>query len=149
MAEDRSSLADRFWAKVDRSAGPTACWPWLGYIGQNRGTGRGYGQIRDTSAGSRGRLLKAHRVALVLKTGRDEPALDACHECDNSVCCNPGHLFWGTHRENMKDYILKYGRVAVEKRPLPPRPKLPFEDAVDPLDAACALAVPAEDEAPF
>lgn len=143
------SLAERLWAKVDRSAGDDehACWPFTGYIGQNRGTGRGYGQIRD-AAPSR-KILKAHRVALILSSGEDKPEMDACHTCDNSVCCRPLHLFWGTHRENMKDYILKYGRVAVEKRPLPPRPRLPFDDVLDPIEQAASEACPSEGDVPF
>lgn len=138
---------------MDRSGGPDACWPWTGYVGKNRGTGRGYGQIRDDymAQGGTGKLLKTHRLALKLWTKRDEPAMDACHTCDNSVCCNPTHLFWGTHRENMRDYIVKYGRIAVEKRPLPPRPKLPFEDEIDPMDAALAAALAPDDggDVPF
>jgi hypothetical protein len=67
----------------------------------------------------------------MLATGQNPADMDACHTCDNTICCNPDHLFWGTHRANMRDYIVKYGRVAVSKRPLPPRPGLPFHEPTD------------------
>ncbi len=48
----------RFWAKVDMSGGPDACWPWLG------GTAKGRGQFvaQETSH-------QAHRVAYTIKYG--------------------------------------------------------------------------------
>jgi hypothetical protein len=29
------------------------------------------------------------------------------HSCDNRPCCNPGHLFEGTQRDNIADMITK------------------------------------------
>lgn len=121
-------IAARFWAKVDRSAGREACWPWLGYIAKDETRSPlGYGQFR-TGAPLERRLVKAHRFALFLMTGSLPEGMDACHECDNTVCCNPDHLFWGTHQQNMRDYVMKYGRIGIEKRPPIPRPRLPFDD---------------------
>lgn len=120
-------LADRFWPKVDSSGGPDACWPWTGAKSQK--TSACYGVIRE---GGSGRMLLAHRVALFLTTGEMPADLDACHKCDNPICCNPAHLTWASHRENMRDYAAKYGGVAREKRPAPPRPML---DALDELEA--------------
>lgn len=89
-----------FWDKVDSSAGPDACWPWLG--GVRRKT-QGYGRA---FIGSRG--ISAHRLALILSGG--EPADDdllACHSCDNPPCCNPAHLWWGTNADNTQDCVDK------------------------------------------
>jgi hypothetical protein len=49
---------------------------------------------------------KEYRLAwLVLeKTKGDRPeGLEMRHLCGNSRCCNPRHLAWGTHLENMED----------------------------------------------
>jgi hypothetical protein len=92
---------ERFWSKVNRSAGPDACWPWRGSL-----DAYGYGQF------SLGRSrVKAHRVAYQLQRGSIPSGLAVCHRCDNRVCCNASHHFLGTERDNIGDAYRK-GRVA-------------------------------------
>jgi hypothetical protein len=89
--------ASRFNAKVDRSGGPDACWPWMASTRD-----RGYGQF--SVGGREGAIPPTHRLAFVLATGQ-VPADDVCvlHRCDNPPCCNPAHLFLGTRADNAHD----------------------------------------------
>lgn len=93
------------WSKVDKK-GEDECWNWLGY--KNKG---GYGrvQINDWQ-------YYAHRVIYNLAFPNvinirapketDEKGF-LLHTCDNPSCCNPKHLWVGTHRENMEDKVKK------------------------------------------
>ena len=87
---------DRFWSQVDRP-GPNECWPWTGRIR------RGYGEFTVTVNGKTV-WLRAHRVAL---SGLQSvfPTLFACHHCDNPICCNPKHLYFGTVLSNNRDRV--------------------------------------------
>lgn len=52
--------------------------------------------------------LPAHRVAIELHHEKRIPnRLIVCHKCDNPPCCNPKHLFIGTHQLNKLDAFLK------------------------------------------
>ena len=88
----------RFWEKVDKSAGPNSCWPFMG----TRVPKGGYGRVRF------GSLMAAHRLAWILTHGDIcSSEIDVCHSCDNPPCCNPAHLWIGTATDNMKDMRMK------------------------------------------
>lgn len=85
----------RFWEKVDIQ-GEDECWNWLACLYDKDGYG---GFILN------GKNERSHRVALSMVNGPppdDKP--QALHSCkQNRLCCNPNHLRWGTHQENMID----------------------------------------------
>lgn len=96
-----------FDAKIDRSAGPDACWLWLA----SKAPG-GYGQVRINRV-----LVRAHRVAYERAVGPVPDGLHVLHRCDNPPCCNPAHLFVGTRSDNMRDMVAKgrhYSRTKPE-----------------------------------
>lgn len=101
--EQRRQFEQHFWDRVDRSGGADACWPWLGCRNP-----LGYGVVRTSSFGERTRNYLAHHMALCLVLKRPlRPGYDGCHRCDNPPCCNPAHLWEGTHKENMQDAARK------------------------------------------
>jgi hypothetical protein len=60
--------------------------------------------------------MQPHRIAWEFEHGRAVPdGLCVCHSCDNPPCCNPGHLWIGTHADNAADKIRK-GRGGYEYR---------------------------------
>lgn len=102
--------AERFWEKVDRSAGASACWPWLGSYFTRNGKKR-YGRFMRAREDGVG----AHRMAFELSKGEIPSELMVRHQCDNEGCCNPKHLILGTHQNNMDDMTSR-GRSARGER---------------------------------
>jgi hypothetical protein len=90
-----------FWAKVD-IRDFFSCWDWKGDFSTN-----GYGRFRFFNNGKR-IGIKPHRISFTLFNSQEIPnGLIICHHCDNKKCCNPSHLFIGTHKDNSDDKIKK------------------------------------------
>ena len=78
----------------------TGCHEFQGAINSS-----GYGNIRLGD-----KILSAHRVAYEVYIGNIPESLQVLHKCNNPKCCNPEHLYLGTHADNMK-YKADCGRV--------------------------------------
>lgn len=93
-----SSPEERFHTLTDKSKQDTDCWLWLG----KPNTKDGYGCVYDGK-----RKILAHRFAYELYNEHIEDSLFVCHNCDNTMCVNPDHLFVGTNYDNVQDKVSK------------------------------------------
>ena len=90
-------VLERFWSKVDKSAGPEGCWLWTAGTGSH-----GYGVFYP----AHGNQVLAHRFSLA-QVHPIRLKAHALHDCDNRLCVNPAHLRWGTHAQNMFESALR------------------------------------------
>lgn len=112
MPRKYKPLIERFWSKVDQSAGPDGCWIWT--AGR---TSTGYGGFNLSAKDGEKRAVKAHRFAYELQHGSVHNGLNVLHRCDVPLCVNPNHLFLGTQKDNMLDMDLKGRRARGERLP--------------------------------
>ena len=100
-----ANTPETLWSKVDKR-NEDECWEWKGYK-----NAQGYGRTWIDDKG-----YYAHRVIFNLaypntitlnapKSTDDYGFL--LHTCDNPPCCNPKHLFVGSHWDNMADKASK------------------------------------------
>lgn len=89
-----------FLSRID-VRGPDECWPWT-----HGKFASGYGAYSIKHS-----PFKAPRIMHFIHTGQDPLELNVLHHCDNPPCCNPRHLFLGSHADNVKDRDQK-GRTA-------------------------------------
>lgn len=74
------------------------CWNWL--YGK---TGRPYGALVY-----KGKVVMTHRLSYQFQYPDEDISNKViCHKCDNTICCNPEHLFAGTQKDNIQDRISK------------------------------------------
>lgn len=105
MLAERITVSPLFDERVDRTAGPDACWPWIGSRSSGEFQRTLYRRVQVTRDGMR-RTCNASQAAYFLATGRWERRHEGRvvrHLCHYSLCCNPAHLAGGTQRDNKLD----------------------------------------------
>ena len=71
------------------------CWEWKGKL--NEKDGRPYFTVDGKRRPSYVIVLESFTCI------KQEEGQVARHDCDNPICCNPYHLKWGSHQDNMDD----------------------------------------------
>lgn len=94
MAGEITGLQGHLLKRVKQTE--TGCWEWQGTMHR---TGYGCTKIDGKFAYTH---IASHRAFIGPTDGKF-----VCHRCDNPKCCFPGHLFLGTHQENMDDMKAK------------------------------------------
>lgn len=96
-----------FWDRVDKGT-KNACWNWTGLQTHSPKNPAQYGSL-----GWKGKISRAHRVAYELAHGEVQEGMMVLHTCDNTLCCNPAHLYLGDHAQNMRDMVHRKRRKGV------------------------------------
>lgn len=112
----KRSLSERFWEKVDKSAGPDGCWIWRAHLDKD-----GYGTFTPDHI-----PIGAHRFSYELIYGFIPQGIFVCHNCpgrDNPSCVNPKHLWLGTNSDNLKDASSKGVKIGWHKTGIVPNLK--------------------------
>lgn len=118
-------VAMRFWAKVERR-GEDECWPWQKGLNTSK-----YGAFSLPVTNPYGsHMFAASRVAYAIANNGLVAGFMVCHTCDNTLCCNPKHLFLGTQLDNMRD-MAKKGRNGQPNGERSPMSKLTAEQVVE------------------
>jgi hypothetical protein len=78
------------WRRVAKKGVPGVCWPWVGSKAGGAGAGAGTGGVVML----KGKTRRVHHIAWELEHKQPVPeGFNILHTCDNSLCCNPAHLF--------------------------------------------------------
>lgn len=112
MASTLEEQIERFWSKVDKSAGPDGCWIWTKSVFKNTGYGQAT-SIKILPGSPQSAVTTAHRQAWLIVNGPVGEHVSPisgklitnklCHQCPNGsnrLCCNPSHLIEGTDKIN-------------------------------------------------
>lgn len=102
---NHAEVKSRLLANV--TATDTGCWEWNRFRDPD-----GYGSFSVCR-----QKIRTHVASYMVHVTPNTEGLCVLHKCDNPPCCNPDHLFLGTHADNSKDMRLK-NRHRVKQKPV-------------------------------
>lgn len=120
-----TNTVEAVWRKIERR-GPDECWPWIGGNQSDAGYGRLDIERVEGVYAHRAAYLSAHPGSIPLRNDQERGRC-VLHRCDNPSCCNPRHLFIGSHLENMQDKASK-GRTPDFRGARGPRAKFTADE---------------------
>lgn len=85
-----------FWEQVNKGR-PSECWEWTGNY---QVTDKDYKLAKYTASRN---VYVVAVFAYTVTYGPVPEGKQVNHKCDNSLCCNPSHLYAGTQSQNVKD----------------------------------------------
>jgi len=90
----RKPFLERFF-KAFKVSQTKECWEW-----QRTPNANGYGVITNE-----GKSITASRASYEIYLGKIPKGKLVLHKCDNKLCVNPNHLYAGTQKQNIRDYL--------------------------------------------
>lgn len=95
-------VIERFWANLDTTSTPDGHWLWRLSLNSS-----GYGKLAWTDDPGQHHAIGTHRLSYIIHHGPVPDGLLVCHKppCVIRHCCQPGHLYAGTQRQNTQDCI--------------------------------------------
>lgn len=90
------------WKHIDMHGGDTSvCWEWKLAASGAHGSGK-----RRAYFSIHGQKVLVTRLVMQLYHGIElSPDQFVCHTCDNSLCCNPHHMYVGDVKTNNADAV--------------------------------------------
>ena len=75
----------------------SGCWIWTNHVDRH-----GYGRFKTQA---HGKTFFAHRMSFLAHGGVLQSGQCVLHHCDTPGCVNPGHLYAGSYKDNVRDMI--------------------------------------------
>lgn len=106
ISDTKAAIAvDRMRSRVSIGS-PNECWEWKGTV-DDRG--------RPKRVYMRSHRWKPVRLMYTLTYGNIPTGKQLNHHCDNLLCCNPSHVYVGTHEQNMTDMVNRNRQATGER----------------------------------
>ena len=107
LSEQDDRNYNKFISKIIKTGNKPGCWSHT-----TAKSSSGYGQIMFQM-----KAWGLHEYSYWIHNGKPEllKGWDVSHKCDNKECCNPDHLEYITHTQNVKDAVARVRKIKPKK----------------------------------